>query len=267
MIEAGLVFLGGYQLSKHPLVIKMLGPTADLIGEELEAWTAKRMANVGAIFAIGSRRLGQRIDENGSVPPRVLKGILDEGAYADDVLTSEYFGGLLASSRGSVSRDDRGSSLIAMVGRLSTYQIRLHYVLYLVLKTLYDGKDFPPTGDRPTATFIPEADLFTAMEFVGSELDNTESLMGHALNGLQREALIGDLIAYGNPEVLAAYRPRPLQDGSGLIYTPSGLGIELFLWAHGVSNFNLNEFLKIELTGAASPPVSINVGGAVNVAV
>lgn len=79
----GLTVLGS-AIGSAKLLEKMLGPTADYIGEGVKSWTEKRVANVQRIFNIAARRLGTKIESDGAVPPRVLKGILDEGSFCDD---------------------------------------------------------------------------------------------------------------------------------------------------------------------------------------
>lgn len=134
----GLTVLGT-AVGSAKIVEKLLGPTADYVGGGIKDWTEKRVNNVSRIFSIAATRLGGRIEEEGAVPPKVLKGILDEGSFCDDELSAEYFGGVLASSRTGVSRDDRGAAYIAMLGRLSAYQIRAHYCFYHIFKRLFDG--------------------------------------------------------------------------------------------------------------------------------
>ena len=122
----GLAVLGAAIGSKE-LVIKLLGPTADYIGTGLQAWTERRVNNVGRIFDIAVQRLGDKLNTEGRVHPKVLKEILSEGSFCDDQLAAEYFGGLLASSRTGISRDDRGAYFVSLVANLSTYQVRAHY--------------------------------------------------------------------------------------------------------------------------------------------
>jgi hypothetical protein len=98
-------------------VEKNLGPTAEYLGGGLRAWTEKRVQNVATIFNKAQEKLGPEIEKAGSVPPRVLKEVLDEGSFCDDELTAEYFGGILASSRTPSGRDDRGRHIC--VSRLS----------------------------------------------------------------------------------------------------------------------------------------------------
>ena len=123
------------------LMGRVLGPTADYVGVGLQLWTEKRVNNVKRIFQKAEKRLGPDIDRPGSVPPRVLKGILDDGSFIEDELGAEYLGGVLASSRSETDRDDRGTTLVALVGRLSTYQLRLHYIFYVLCQRGVAGKN------------------------------------------------------------------------------------------------------------------------------
>lgn len=116
----GLTILGG-AVGSAKIVEKLLGPTADYIGLGVKTWTEKRVENVGRIFRIAAEKLGSSIEEKGGIPPKVLKGILEEGSFCDDELSANYLGGVLASSRSSAPRDDRGATYIALIGRLSTW--------------------------------------------------------------------------------------------------------------------------------------------------
>src|SRR6266496_693093 len=114
---SGIAILGT-AIGSAKIVEKLLGPTADYLGTGLRSWTEKRVENTRRIFTHAAKLLGDRLESPGSVPPKVLKGILDDGSFCDDELSAEYFGGVLASSRTGVSRDDRGASFTALLGRL-----------------------------------------------------------------------------------------------------------------------------------------------------
>lgn len=158
----GLTILGT-AVGSAKLVEKVLGPTAEYLGEGLRSWTEKRVENTKRIFQHAAMLLGDKVDTPGAVPPKVLKGILDDGSFCDDQLAAEYFGGVLASSRSNVSRDDRGAAFIALLGRLTTYQIRTHFIFYHVIKSLYEGQ---PIGISTSEernqlqTFIPSTVIF-----------------------------------------------------------------------------------------------------------
>src|ERR1043166_8770153 len=100
-LGTGLTLLGASSLAA-----KLLGPTFDYMGEGLKVGTQKGVANVGRIFTSAAKKLGPKLEEPGGVQPKVLKGILTEGAFCDDPLAAEYFGGVLASARSGNSRDD-----------------------------------------------------------------------------------------------------------------------------------------------------------------
>ena len=76
-LGTGLAILGS-----KDIVVKVLGPTADYIGKELEFFTKKRIENLKKIFNNAHKKLGSKINTTGSVPPKVLKGIINEGSYA-----------------------------------------------------------------------------------------------------------------------------------------------------------------------------------------
>jgi translation elongation factor EF-G len=69
----------------------------------------------------------------GQIPPRVLKEVLAEGYFCEDELQAMYLGGVLASSKGPVSRDDRAIAYCSLVNSLSSYQLRTHCILYSTL--------------------------------------------------------------------------------------------------------------------------------------
>ncbi|HEX9830777.1 MAG TPA: hypothetical protein VGA94_03730 [Thermodesulfobacteriota bacterium] len=144
-IGTGLTILGTAIGSKE-LVVKVLGPTADYIGGGLQHWTEKSVSSVARIFTNAGAKLGERKELPGAVPPKVLRGILQEGAFCDDELAGEYFGGVLASSRSEISRDDRGAAFISLISRLTSYQIRAHFVFYHIIKNIFDGESLLHIG-------------------------------------------------------------------------------------------------------------------------
>ena len=99
-------------------VQKILGPTADYLGEELKAFTQRRVENTAKIFLNAKKKLGPRLDSPGQVPPKVLKTVINEGSYSEDPIALEYFGGVLASSRTEIGRDDRGARIIKTLDNL-----------------------------------------------------------------------------------------------------------------------------------------------------
>jgi hypothetical protein len=245
----GLAILGS-ALGGAKLVEKMLGPTAEYIGAGIKSWTERRANNVANIFAKAKDKLGSRIDERGAIPPRVLKEVLDEGSFCDDPLTSKYFGGVLASSRSQVSRDDRGASWASLVARLSAYQVRSHFLVYRAIYERFEGQDFQFNMDDrgKVSILLPFSSYFRSMDFSEDEMSQIRTLLNHVFFGLNKEDLI-ETFGYGNAESLKKREGRDINppDEGGIWLTPSALGVELFLWAHGQGNLPISALLHLKL--------------------
>ena len=158
---------------------KLLGPTADYLGEGLRDLTRRRVESIGRIFSNASTKLGSQLDEPGQVPPRVLKTVLNEGSYCEDPVALEYFGGVLASSRTERGRDDRGARVAKVVDNLSTYQLRTHYLIYSSIANLFatSGRRFGTDQDRTQMQiFLPGEGYANAMEFSQEEWNNPQML-------------------------------------------------------------------------------------------
>ena len=238
------------------LVLKIFGPTADYIGDKLQSWTRKRLENANDIFRNAENVLGDKINEEGAVPPKVLKEVINEGTFCDDNLTKKYYGGVLASSRSQIPRDDRGAILLKTISQLSNYQIRMHYAAYQIIRKLYldCGLSFTREEDRPEMQiFISMDDYKNLMDF--SEKENPRTILQHVLYGLRKENII-ESFTYGYKGL------RIDEEGTrspGIRIRPSAFGAELFLWAVGQSDLLVDKLIKsdcelpnldgIELTG------------------
>ena len=227
----GVGALAAY-LSKDGLQ-KLLGPTADYLGAGLKELTQKRMEAIGQIFRNASYKVDGEAKKDQAVPPKVLKHIIEDGSFADDGVEIEYLGGVLASSRSGVSRDNRGASIASVVTSLSNYQLRLHYLLYATVKHIFNHlpDDFSPDGRERMTLVIPLQELADAMDFVEEEKNEFERIFQHSVFGLNQATLIESNFLYGPSEFLHARAPGLRVPG--FIFTPSIQGIELFLWAFG----------------------------------
>lgn len=229
------------------LAVKVLGPTADYLGEGIKDWTELRVQNVRRIFEKAESRIGVNADPGQPVPPKVLKHVIDEGSFSDDVLTAEYLGGVLASSKSGISRDDRGASFAALVTRLSTYQIRTHYILYRVARTLLLGSQenfgLGSTRVEHGRFFLPMETYEQAMNY--EEGENPGAIIQHAIWGLAKDDLIGQsFISAGNKDHLA--RLVPGVPGPGILFELTAYGMELFVWANGSGRVGLPAFTDVD---------------------
>jgi hypothetical protein len=243
--SAGLIILGT-AVGSAKLIERMLGPTADYIGGGVETWTKRRVDNVTRIFRNAQNKLGAKLEREGTVPPRVLKEILQEGSFCDDELAAEYFGGVLASSRSEIPRDDRGAAVARLISRLTTYQIRTHFLLYSVVKTAFNGQQIlinTPEGPGELATYLSRSSYATCMDL--SSQEDVLVIIGHAFFGIQREGLLNTFISTTKQNLAENYNVEVEEDG--IVFQPTVLGVELFLWAHGRGEIPVWEFLTSDI--------------------
>lgn len=228
---------------------KLVGPSIGEVGEVLRRWTEFRLRNVSRIAE--NAALKADVNEEGDVPFRVAIHILEEGSLSGDDILVEYLGGVLASSRSSVGRDDRGHALVGLTSRLSSYQLRSHCIVYTIIRRLLKGG---PTNvfdaeelRKEAAVFVPIGVYRAAMEFGPDE--DEDVLFWHAMGGLTKEGLLHSVKA--GEDVIRAEIPGFTEEG--FIATPTPAGAELFLWAFGFGRQSLNVLLDSELPLPESP--------------
>ena len=231
-IDASIITTTVAIFSSKELLQKILGPSADYIGGEIKSLVEKCNKNLNNIFSNAHRKIGNRINDNGQVSPRVLKHIIDDGKFCENEILTEYYGGILASARTSIDRDDRAIPMLDLIKSMSVYQLRLHYLFYYSVFNLF--KDNPINlGIEPDIhILISLKDYDNAMDFSSDE--NKNSILLHSIMGLRRLGLIGNYCAVGsdsdNTECLF---PLPK---NGMIMIPTVLGAEMFLYALGFQN-------------------------------
>lgn len=250
-VGAGLAVIGS-----KDILVKILGPTADYIGGEIQGFVQKCNINLDNIFFKAKKKLGPRLEEPGKVNSRILKHILDEGRFCEDELVAEYYGGILASSKTEHGRDDRGISIISSIKELSTYQVRLHYLIYYLVHQLYSGKDLSLGTDRDKMRiYIPALVYDAAMDF--SDNEYPPDILIHAIGGLSRHGLIGVIFQHGSKEFLSKfYKDAPSE---GMILTPTVQGAEAFLWGMGIQGATGHELVNGSI-GIENPEIKIIEG-------
>jgi hypothetical protein len=229
----GLTILGS-ALGSAKLVEKLFGPTAELYGGDLRKWVERRQVNARRIIENATQKLGPKIDEPGSIPPKVLKTVLGDGSYANDEVVIEYLGGILASSRSERGRDDRGARIAKIVESLSTYQIRMHYLLYATLHSVFSrpNVEIGEVNGDSLRIYVPYSSLVEAMDFSGDEVGQEYAIISHALWGTYNEVLIGRW--WLDPSLGPVFRKEyPAAKEGGLVYCYSAQGLEVFQWAFG----------------------------------
>lgn len=217
------------------IVKRVLGPSADSIGETLKRWVEKRTENVGRVLENAASKLDSGPDERGAVPLRVAARLLEEGSYCDDDIMVEYLGGVLASARTTVGRDDRGARWVALVTSMSSYAIRLHYVAYtaaqICLRTHPVVVEWGNESDYQQLTFVVAAnELTVSMEF--DESEDPEDIVPETMFELAREGMITNW-TYCPPKDFERRYNRTSPPGGAFTFHPTSVGIQLLAWAHG----------------------------------
>ena len=231
----------GSAIASKDMIFKLLGPTADYIGNEVKNWTEKRIQNVASIFKNAEKKVD--LDRPGQVPPKVIKEILDDGSFADNDILIEYYGGVLASSRTEERTDDRGATFLKMLGQLSTYQIKMHYISYQLIRNQFIGRNllFTKNGDDGRdgmRIFLPMSEYY---RYYGDEtVDKLTLLLQHIFFGLKRFNVIQDFTYSSNN---LKYNEQG-DKMPGIRILPSAYGAELFNWVYGYCDLSTKEILN-----------------------
>lgn len=258
-ISAGLEAVAASQTLKTflgPVAERVFGPVADDVGKELQQWYQARRERFRKIVDRADHLLPPGAESDGlHVPMRVLDAVMNDGTLSDDDVAVNYFGGLLASSRTGVDRDDRGAMLAAVVGRLSTYEIRTHYLIYAHAHVQMRGSDFnlgmSTERAQHGAIFLPMNVWASGMEFTEAEAPVVGDVLSDSILALVREELIDDAFGFGGEEAVSGLGFGGLQLGQGLAVQLSPLGVRLFVWAHGRNHSVLQYFLDPQADFAA----------------
>lgn len=241
--------------SMKDLLLKVLGPTAEYIGDETKGMVKKSHKNLEKIFVKAAEMLGDQLEKPGQVNSRVLNLVLEEGRFCEDDLIGDYFAGVLASSKTKDGRDDRGASIISAIKQLSVYQIRLHYLFYVLVQQLLGNSGYALGTDRHNMEiFIPINVYLDAMDF--SDDEDVKDIFAHSVEGLVAHKFVEEDYVYGTQKHVSKRYPEA--SSSGILLKPSLRGAEAFLWAHGVSTtghalFNHNDLCE-------NPKIKISKG-------
>lgn len=239
-VEAG-------KIDSDSLLGRFLGPTVDYMGNGLANNVDKSVKNISRIFEYAVDIFVSKPDNGGIVNPRVLKHIINEGAFCEDELTRAYFGGVLASSRSDDSTDDRSLNFVSLLESMSSYQIRTHYIFYTILRNKCKGTDidFEDTDWIKKANiFVPYEEFLTSMDLELPDRSKRDLILPHIFWGLHRLGLISHF-SYPNVSVIRRYYPEAA--GSGFALSPTLFGIELYMWVNGYSNIPQFHFIDKDI--------------------
>ncbi len=230
-----LITTGLLAYASKDLIKAVLGPTAEYVGQETRGLVQKCNVNLSQVFSAALRKL-QRLGTDPTQPVnlRVFQRVINDAKFAEDQLSQEYYGGILAAAKSTDGIDDRGVYYLSLIQALSAYQLRLHYLIYLTVCRHFRGR---PSSylDRidhrdGMKILIPMSLLLRTMVFPDEA--SKWSYVIHCLAGLSEKQLIGKqsgAVERKNKDEFS------LIGGEGIRTCPTLLGCDVFLWSNGVS--------------------------------
>ena len=229
------------------LLLKLLGPASEEAGKYLqERVSIMRGKTAEQIVQNAATKLGDKLESPGAVPLRVVKEVINEGSYNDNPIAIDYYGGVLASSRTEDVQDDRGAIIAKSIERLSTYEIRTHYLIYATIHQLLRGSKkslLLPEYRDSMCMFIDIAEYNIAMGFKNVDTKKRNIIMCASLFGLHTGGFLEN-VGFGDTATLKKATGRLYPPG--IIIKPSFHGAEIFLYAFGMGDVNVDDFLKTD---------------------
>lgn len=230
------------------VLARLFGPSADVMGTH---WADQlREKNLNRLLRKTEKR-AKEAEEKGEDPgyanPRVASQVFEAAQYSDQEVVAEYLSGVLSSSRDATGQSDNGVSWSGLVSRLSSDQLKVHYMIYASVRTPAQAN--PPA--KVNLLHLKEVVLPLDPIRLGGGFDSPVAF-SDAVNGLMREGLIGDGYSYGPresvfeehlknhsvtyPHEFAAFR---------LVLTIHG--IRLFLWGVGAGGMANDAYIDSSL--------------------
>ena len=224
---------------------KVFGATLSHIGDDFSQLYAKGRDK---LITAATRKIK---DNDGKVPNlRVTRDVLWNGAFSDEDICAEYFGGILASSRTEDGKDDSSIQFVDVIKSLSAQQLRLHYLIYQALNQLMIRQQRKINVAQGTE--INRMSLW---------MDTRELVEGHEIdvnmhsNALWRHGLIHE---YKTDMVTSVDKVL-----SYTMVRPTSFGAMLYAAAHNkwsrwleYSTFNFGVFKDIALLKVYTPDLS-----------
>lgn len=199
---------------------KVLGPTLDTLGEDIN-----KVYQIGRDKIIkAAQNKVKNIEDGASANLRVSRDVFWNGAFTDESICAEYFGGVLASSRSKDGKDDTGVYYVDLIKSLSSAQLKLHYTIYRSLNKLFISDPSKNQLNVGQSTELYGTQLY----FASIELDKANLKIDTDLEALYRKGLLHE------------YKTNHHQldePGKILPYTmivPTTLGIQLFAIANNL---------------------------------
>lgn len=253
---AGLAAAAGSEAVKTTsrLVSRVLGPSADEVGDWLARLVRRRLTTIDKIAEAAERK--GATEKDGEVNPRLAHKVLEEGSYFDGELSAEYFGGMLAGSKTPDGRDDSAVAWASMVSTMSSTQIRLHFILYREWARLLQGRvDINvgvAEGREQCKAYVDLNEVLRALAEPSDGVNEMLARLEHGVIGVYRLGLIS-AYGWGGRTNSGQFSNSPYD----LTFTasPTGAGFELYGWAQGVGHLSAARFPEIAIPFDPVSPV------------
>lgn len=214
------------------LLTRLLGPSADVIGQD---WADRlRQKNLKRLLEKTQKRAEAEADP-GFTKPRLAAATFEAAQYADDEIVAEYLSGVLASSRAPGGGTDSGLPWSAVIARLSSDQLRLHFLVYASSRSALISHGYESVTKVHTEhVMLPIIPLMAGMGLrSGHKADYLR--LNSALQGLMREGLIGDSYVYGTLALIEKQATSKARKHR--LVAPFDIGLRIQLTIHGVNLF------------------------------
>lgn len=231
------------------LLVRLLGPSADVMGkhwaDQLRERNLQRLIRKTEARAAAKELSGEPA---GYANPRVASKVFESAQFAESEVVAEYLSGVLSSSRSETGQNDAGVAWTSLISRLSSDQLKLHYLFYVSIRPQVISEAFNKANlAHNLECVLPLAEVFMAMS-----ISETEHF-ADAVDGLMREGLIGDGYSYGPKDYIFANEMA--LPGTAITFPyPNGIrlrvtihGMRLFIWGMGVGALGLESYLNPSL--------------------
>lgn len=194
---------------------KTLGPTLEAIGVDLVSLYSSSKIGVSKIALAAKNKLINNEPNKQKTNLRVTRDVFWNGAFSEEDICAEYFGGVLAGSRSLDGKNDTGIFYLDLIKSLSSSQLKLHYYIYSSLNLILVNNTSYKSLNVASDVEIKAKSIF----FVTQDLINC---------GINFEV---DLVALNNKDLISNF------EYSNMIHpdkhhltkiTPTTLGVQLF---------------------------------------
>ena len=120
IVITGAMAVGGY------VGAKLFGTALTTMGDDINKLYAKGRDK---IVEVATKKVIDP-DDGKKVNLRAARDVLWNGAFTEDEVCAEYFGGMLAAARSMDGKDDGVVHYVDTIKAMSARQLELHYVIY-----------------------------------------------------------------------------------------------------------------------------------------